>query len=222
MILAAGRGERLRPLTDALPKPLVEVAGKPLVVHQLERLAAAGIRRVVINVSWLAERLEAALGDGARWGIELSYSREGDPPLETGGGILAALDELGEGPFLVLNGDVWTDLDPSGLAMPAASDAHLVLVPNPSHNPAGDFRLEAGRVRPPAAAGNLTFAGIGLYRATLFAGCEPGRFPLGPLLVRAAAAGRVSGQRHDGGWWDVGSRERLEALRRHLAPAAPG
>jgi len=213
MILAAGRGERMRPLTDTLPKPLLPVAGKPIIEWHLEALANAGLQEVVINVSWLAEAIIAALGDGQRWGLRLHFSREGEPPLETGGGIVRALPWLGEGPFLVINGDVWTDLDLAGLMMPEASLAHLVMVPNPPHHLHGDFYLHQGRLATGAPGRRFTFSGIGLYRATLFDGCEPGRFPLAPLLIAAMDRGRVSGEVWDGEWRDIGTVDRLEALR---------
>ena len=218
MILAAGRGERMRPLTDELPKPLLEVGGRPLIEWHLVALAASGIQRVVINLGWLGEQIRDALGDGRRFALEIIYCDEGYPPLETGGGIFGALPHLGPGPFLVVNADVWTDLPLGSLACPAESLAHLVLVPNPHHHPRGDFRLEAGRVLP-AGPGALTYSGIGLYRPGLFAGCRPGRFPLAPLLERGIAGGRVSGQMYAGRWTDVGAPTRLEALRRTLPNA---
>ncbi len=215
MILAAGRGERMRPLTDHTPKPLLPVAGRPLIVHHLEALARSGVREVVINHAWLGERIEAALGDGGRWGLRLHYSPEGQA-LETGGGIFNALPLLGDGPFLVINGDVWTDLDYRSLRHPLPGLAHLVLVPNPDHHPGGDFFLDpAGRITN-HPAGRLTFSGIGVYRPELFAGCEPGAFPLAPLLRQAAAAGQVTGTRFQGRWMDVGTPERLAAVERWL------
>jgi MurNAc alpha-1-phosphate uridylyltransferase len=217
MILAAGRGERMRPLTDTVPKPLLPVAGKPMIEWQLEALAAAGFAHVVINVSWLADALMSALGDGSRWGLRLYFSEEGQPPLETGGGIFQALGWLGDGPFLVVNGDVWSDLDLAALSMPGDSLAHLVMVPNPDHHPRGDFWLRRGRLAAAAPGRRLTYSGIGLYRAGLFAGCAPGRFPLAPLLTEAMARGRVSGQLWEGEWRDVGTVARLEALRRAVA-----
>jgi MurNAc alpha-1-phosphate uridylyltransferase len=220
MILAAGRGERMRPLTDSVPKPLLEVSGRPLIGLHLAALAAAGFQRAVINVSWLAAQIEAALGDGARWGLEISYSREPFPPLETGGGIFAALELLGDEPFLVVNGDVYTDFAFGELRLPAASLAHLVMVPNPDHHPRGDFHLDAHRLSPDPPGERLTFSGVGLYRRALFEGCEPGAFPLAPLLDAAMRKGRVSGQRYDGLWRDVGTRERLTRLRRDLAAGA--
>lgn len=216
MILAAGRGERMRPLTDATPKPLLEVGGKPLIVWHLERLAAAGLRRVVINHAHLGQQIEHALGDGRRWGLQIVYSAEGEGrALETGGGILHALPLLGTAPFLVVNGDVWCDVDPARLGLETGLLAHLVLVDNPAHHPGGDFHLDQGRLfadRQP----RLTFSGIGVYTPALFDGCEPGAFPLAPLLRDAMARGRVGGEHHRGRWIDVGTPERLAELDRSL------
>lgn len=218
MILAAGRGERLRPLTDEKPKPLFDIGGRPLAAAHLRRLAAAGIEDVVINLGWLGDRIAARLGDGAEWGVRIHYSKEGWPALETGGGIHRALPLLGTGPFLVVNGDVWTDVELGTLRLPPDDLAHLVMVPNPDHNPGGDFRLATGRLgRLEDDAGEaLTYSGIALFRPALFEGCESGRFPLAPLLLRAIDAGRASGCRHDGEWDDVGTPERLAALRQRL------
>ncbi len=217
MILAAGRGERLRPLTDTTPKPLLPVGGKPLIVWHLERLAAAGFRRVVINHAHLGEQIAAALGDGSRWGLNIRYSPEGaGRALETGGGICKALPLLGEAPFLVINGDVFTDLDFAALSLPDDALAHLVLVDNPPHHPQGDFHLQAdGRVRAEGEP-RLTFSGIGLYRPEGFAGCRPEPFPLAPLLRRWMACGRVSGERHSGRWVDVGTEARYRQLDEEL------
>jgi MurNAc alpha-1-phosphate uridylyltransferase len=212
IVLAAGRGERLRPLTDSCPKPLLEVRGKPLIVYHLEKLARLGVQEVVINLSWLGALIRAALGDGARWNLRLRYSDEGDTALETGGGIFRALPWLGPGPFLVVNADVHTEFDFGALALREDALAELVLVPNPAHHPDGDFALQDGRVRERGAP-RWTYAGIGLYRPELFEGCTPGRFPLLPLLQRAIAAGRLYGQRYEGAWSDVGSAARLAALQ---------
>lgn len=215
MILAAGLGTRMRPLTDRCPKPLLPAGGKPLIAHHLERLRAAGIREVVINVSYRAEQIIEALGDGAGFGLSIAWSRESEP-LETGGGIRRALPLLGEAPFLLVNGDVWCDLDPAPLALPEGDLAHLVLVDNPDHHPHGDFHLDAsGRVHE-AGEPRLTFAGLSLIDPALVASEPPGAFPLAPLLKRAMAAGRVSGRHHRGAWIDVGTPERLEALDRQL------
>jgi N-acetyl-alpha-D-muramate 1-phosphate uridylyltransferase len=212
MLLAAGRGERLRPITDTLPKPLVEVAGKALIVYHLEALASAGIAEVVINLSWLGERIRAALGDGSRYGVRITYSEEGPVPLEAGGGIERALPLLGEAPFLVVNSDIWTDLDFSRFtSWNAAADAHLVLAANPPHHPRGDFGLE-GDVVVERAVDRFTYTGVGVYRPQLFAGSSPGKFPLLPLLQRAIAARRLRGEIHRGEWLDIGSPDRLAAL----------
>jgi len=221
MILAAGRGERMRPLTLARPKPLLEAGGAPLIVHHLRALAAAGFEDVVINLSWLGLQVREALGDGSRYGLRLHYSEEGLEPLETGGGIFRALPLLGEGPFLVLNGDVWTDLDCARLRGRLAPGdlAHLVLVPNPAHNPAGDFVLERGRIVEREGE-RLTFSGAGVYRAALFDGCTDGVFKLAPLLRAAARAGRVSGELHEGAWLDIGTPERLAELDVRLRSGA--
>jgi len=213
MILAAGRGERMRPLTLATPKPLLEAGGAPLIVHHLRALQVAGIEDVVVNLSWLGEQIRGALGDGSRYGVRLHYSDEGPEPLETGGGIFRALPLLGAGPFLVLNGDVWTDIDWSQLHDRIAPRdlAHLVLVPNPAHNERGDFVIANGRIVETGAE-RLTFSGVGVYRAELFDGCRDGAFKLAPLLRAAARAGRVSGETHAGTWLDIGTPERLAQL----------
>ena len=216
MILAAGRGERMRPLTDHTPKPLLPVAGKPLIEHQVERVAEAGFRRIVINHAWLGEQIEKQLGDGSRWKLSIDYSAEGEA-LETGGGIHRALPLLPD-PFIVINGDIWTDLDYRSLRITQRDLATLVMVPNPSHNPEGDFILQHDRIQHASAAGErLTFSGIGVYRHALFAGCKPGKFPLAPLLREAMQEGRVGGVRHEGLWIDVGTPERLEQLEQYLA-----
>ncbi len=217
MILAAGRGERMRPLTDRLPKPLLPVAGKPLIVHHIERLAASGIRQLVINHAHLGEMIEAELGDGSAWSVKISYSAE-SRALETGGGIFRALPLLGEDPFLVVNGDIWCDVDYSRLRLAAGMLAHLVLVPNPPHHPRGDFVLQGGRVSDNEGE-RLTFSGIGVYHPRLFAGCQPGAFPLAPLLRKAMAESKVSGICHRGLWVDVGTPERLQALDSQLRGA---
>ena len=217
MILAAGRGERMRPLTLDRPKPLLEAGGAPLIVHHLRALRAAGFEDVVVNLSWLGEQIRTALGDGNRYGLRLHYSDEGPEPLETGGGIFRALPLLGSGPFLVLNGDVWTDVDWSLLHDRLASGdlAHLVLVPNPPHNEQGDFVLERGRIVETPGE-RCTFSGVGVYRAGLFEGCSDGVFKLAPLLRAAARAGKVSGELHRGAWLDIGTPERLAQLDEHL------
>ena len=216
MLLAAGRGERLRPLTDTLPKPLMEVGGRALIVWHLAALARAGIREVVINLSWLGERVRAALGDGRNFGVSISWSEEGAIPLETGGGIFHALPLLGPEPFLVVNADIWTDIDFGRLRLPRETYAHLVLITNPAHHPRGDFGLEGQRVVNRESE-RFTYSGVGVYSPEFFAGCTAGRFPLLPLLNRAIAASRVHGEVHRGQWCDVGSAERLAALSARLA-----
>ena len=216
MVLAAGRGERMRPLTDAMPKPLVPVGGRPLIAWHLAALARAGIQEVVVNLSWLGERLRTALGDGSAFGVKIHYSDEGPVPLETGGGIFRALPLLGPEPFLVVNGDIWTDLDLAAPAVEPDALAHLVLVPNPVHHPRGDFGLESGRVLEDGAE-RFTFSGVAVYRPEFFAGCSDGRFPLLPLFRRAIAAGRLGGSLYRGQWSDVGTPERLASLDARLA-----
>jgi len=228
MLFAAGRGERMRPLTDATPKPLLPVGGKPLIAWQLERLAAAGIREVVVNTSHLAEQFPAALGDGSRWGLHLHLLYEGPEPLETGGGILNALPLLGDAPFVVVNGDVWCDVELASLPRKPAGLAHLLLVDNPPHHPRGDFALDGeGRVRRDGQP-RLTYAGIGVFRTELFddwqrvigslpaRDANPPRFKLAPLLFAAIDAGHLSGQHHGGDWIDVGTPERLQQLDQRL------
>jgi MurNAc alpha-1-phosphate uridylyltransferase len=226
MVLAAGRGERLRPLTLERPKPLLEVGGLPLIVHHLHALAMAGFADVVVNVSWLGDQLRAALGDGSRYNVRLRYSDEGPEPLETGGGIFRALPLLGPAPFLVLNGDIWTDYPYAKLREALRRDdlAHLVLVGNPAHHPEGDFALRDGRIidgdSTAGEAGRLTFSGVGVYRPELFADCRDGVFRLAPLLRAAARQGRLGGEVHDGDWMDIGTPERLADLDGRLARAA--
>ena len=218
MILAAGRGERMRPLTDTCPKPLLPVAGKPLIHYHLDALARSGIRDVVINHAHLGAMLEQALGEGDRWGVRIRYSPEPPGALETGGGIFRALPLLGPGPFLVVNGDVWTDYDYAGARIAQDMQAHLLLVENPPHHPRGDFMLQEGRVL--AGEGRrLTFSGIGIYRPALFSGVRGGAFPLAPLLRQAMERGRVSGERLPGRWVDVGTPARLQALDGMLSGA---
>ena len=211
MILSAGRGERMRPLTSALPKPLLDVGGHRLIEYHLAALAELGIRDVVINLSWYGERIREALGDGAARGLVIRYSEEGPEPLGTGGGLFAALPLLGDVPFLVVNGDVWSDFSLQTLRPPHHSLAHLVLVDNPDHHPGGDYGLEPGG-RATAGPERLTYSGISVLDPRLFDGCEHGVFALKPLLDRALAARRLTGQRHAGAWRDVGTPARLAAL----------
>ncbi len=224
LIFAAGRGERMRPLTDTTPKPLLPVAGKPLIVYHLEALATSGVHYVVINTSHLAGQFPDVLGDGSRWGLRIRYAYEGETPLETGGGMLHALPLLSDEPFLALNGDIFCDFDFTALPAAPQGLAHLVLVDNPPHHAHGDFHLDAdGRVDD-AASPRLTFAGIGVYRPQLLDGwrdvigntagtdANPPCFQLTPLLRAAMARGQVSGRHFTGRWHDVGTPERLAAL----------
>jgi MurNAc alpha-1-phosphate uridylyltransferase len=209
MILAAGRGERMRPLTDRVPKPLLKVGDRSLIEHVIDSLARAGYRDLVINHAYRGEAIEQAIGNGARYGVAIHYSPE-SIPLETGGGIHHALPLLGER-FLVVNSDVWTDYPFDRLREPSAALAHLVLVDNPAHHSDGDFVLDGFRIKEGNGA-KLTFAGIGVYRAALFNGCTPGRFPLVRLLRAAIAQGTVTGEHYRGRWMDVGTPERLQEL----------
>lgn len=224
IVLAAGRGERLRPITDTTPKPLVPVAGKPLIVYHLEALARAGIHDVVVNLSWLADKLRAALRDGSEYGVRITYSDEGAVALETGGGIFNAIQHLGPGPFLAVNGDTFSDIDFESLKDGAQADTRagalgrLVLVPNPIQHPRGDFGLEGDRVVE-RETGRFTYSGVGVYRPEFFAGCTPGKFPLLPLLRRAIAAGQLLGELHRGEWCDVGTPRRLAELDERVGAA---
>lgn len=229
LLFAAGRGERMRPLTDRLPKPLLEAGGRPLIAWHLDKLAALGVDEVVINTSWLHHCFAPALGDGSRFGLRIHYLHEGDTPLETGGGMLNALPLLGDAPFLVVNGDVWTDFDFRTLPPRPSGLAHLVMVDNPPQHPEGDFVLGAAGQLHPGEGPRLTYAGIGLYHPRLLDGWRevvgdtPGgmdpalRFALAPLLSAAMARGEVTGQHHRGRWTDVGTPERLQALRAALS-----
>ena len=214
MILAAGKGERLRPLTLHTPKPLVRAGGVPLIEYHIRALADAGFRELVINHAWLGEQIEAHLGDGSALGVQIRYSPEGEP-LETGGGIHRALPLLGDEAFVVVNGDIWTDYSFSRLRRPLEGLAHLVLVNNPEHHPGGDFSLIDGRVIDDLSAA-LTYSGIAVLSPQLFDGCTAGAFKLAPLLRKAMEAGQVSGERFDGRWIDVGTHERLAEVERLL------
>jgi MurNAc alpha-1-phosphate uridylyltransferase len=216
MLLAAGRGERMRPLTDTLPKPLLSVGGAPLIAWHLTALARAGIREVVINLSWLGEKVRAALGDGASYGLSILYSDEGPVALETGGGILRALPLLGPAPFLVVSADVWTDIDFARLRLEPDALAQLVLIPNPPHHPRGDFGLDAGWVVNRDSE-RLTYGNVGIYRPEFFAGFAEGRFPLIQPLNRGIAARQVRGELHRGQWCDVGTPARLAELNHRLS-----
>lgn len=226
-ILAAGRGERLRPLTDHLPKPLLEVGGAALIEHHLAALRAAGIDQVIVNLGWLGAQIRERLGDGGRYGLRVAYSDEGWPALETGGALRQARALLGAAPLVLVNADVYADYPWAALlararAWPREALAHLVLVPNPEHHRQGDFTLLDGRIVEPAAETRLTFSGISIIDPRLLdAAPASAAFPLAPLLRAAAREGRVSAERHDGLWSDVGSPERLEALRRRLQSMPP-
>lgn len=217
MILAAGRGERLRPVTDRIPKPLIEAGGKPLIVWHLERLAAAGFGEVVINLSHLGSEIERSLGDGRAWGLSLAYSKESEP-LETAGGLAFARALLGEKPFLLVNGDVYCEVPFAGLRAHRLEPAlaHLVLVPNPSFRAGGDFSLSAGRVGN-GPAPRYTYAGVAVLSAQLLDGVQPGtRAALAPILRAAADAECVSGELYHGLWADVGTAGRLALLDAQL------
>lgn len=216
MILAAGRGERMRPLTDHTPKPLLKVGGKPIIVWHLERLAKAGFSEIVVNHAHLGEQIEHALGNGSQWSLHIQYSPE-KIALETAGGIANALPLLGQEPFLVVNGDVYTDIDFSQLALPSRALAHLVMVDNPPQHPMGDFSLNEGKLAKDGAA-KLTFSGVGLYHPDLFQAVKQGQAAkLAPLLVTAMHEERVTGVRHMGEWHDIGTPERLAALNQQFA-----
>ena len=218
LILAAGRGERMRPLTSDMPKPLLSAGGKPLIDYHIEALARAGITELVVNLSWQGAKLRDYLGDGSRYGVSLRFCEEGPEPLETGGGIHYALPLLGPGPFWVVNGDISCDFPFAVRGLPGGTLAHLVLVPNPAHHPGGDFVLRDGRIVSPDAGNTakLTFAGISIIAPALFNGAQPGRFPLAPLLRAAAARDQLSGECYDDRWTDVGTPERLRQLDTEL------
>lgn len=230
LVFAAGRGERMRPLTDATPKPLLRAGGKPLIAWHLERLAAIGVRDVVVNTSWLAAQFPEMLGDGERWGLRIRYSFEGETPLETGGGMLNALPLLGgDEPFLLVNGDVWTDFDFAKLPRDPAGLAHLVLVDPPLQAPRGDFALDAQGVLHADGPQRLTYSGIGIYRPQLLDGWRgfaggagtdgegKPKFPLAPILRAHMAGGAITGEHHRGRWTDVGTPERLARLDAELS-----
>ena len=227
MILAAGRGERMRPLSDRTPKPLLAVAGQPLIVRHLERLAAAGVREVVINTAHLGEQFPVALGDGARWGLHIRYSHEGEQALETGGGLLKALPLLGDAPFIAVSGDLWTDYDFARLRIGADDLAHLVMVRNPGWHAAGDFGLDGDRIVEQGGE-RMTYANIAVYRPALFTdwrsaaaaesgvALEPPRFRLLPLYQAALRQGHVGGEAFDGRWHNLGTPQQLVALEAAL------
>lgn len=224
LIFAAGLGERMRPLTDTTPKPLLQAGGKPLIVRHLEKLVAIGVRDVVVNTSWLAEQFPQTLGDGSAWGLRIVYSYEGPRPLETGGGMLNALPLLGDdAPFLLVNGDVWTDYDFARLPANPEGLAHLVMVDPPDFAPSGDFHLSPDGIVSDEDEPRLTYAGIGVYRPAILQGWRghtsvasadeaPPRFPLAPILRAHMASGAITGEHHRGAWTDVGTPQRLAEL----------
>lgn len=228
MILAAGRGERMRPLTNHTPKPLLPAGGKPLIVWHLDKLAAAGFREVVINHAHLGEQIEQTLGDGARWGLRIAYSPEPPGALETAGGIAQALPLLGDAPFLVVNGDIWCDVDfaqfsrstaPEAQQCPAGG-ARLLFVANPAHHTGGDFSLDGERVVAASGGPTLTYAGVGVFAPAMFAEVPRDQpLKLRPLLDAAIRRGRLSGERHAGRWVDVGTPQRLAELDMELRNA---
>ena len=217
MILAAGRGERLRPHTDITPKPLIQVGKHRLIEYHLLNLARAGVREVVINVSWLAEQITGTLGDGSAYNLDITYSDEGEEALETAGGIINALPLLGDAPFILINGDIWCDYELEKLiGRELLHEAHLVLVGNPEHNPEGDFAIEEGLIRN-SGEQKLTYSGIGLYTPGFFADTSPGKKALGPLLRKKSEENKVSGEIYNGQWVDIGTIERLAQLRSYLS-----
>ncbi len=217
MILAAGRGDRMRPLTDTVPKPLLKVAGKPLIQYSIENLVAAGFTELVINVAYLGEQIIQTLGDGSQFGASIVYSPEGEEGLETAGGIIHALPLLGSEPFLVLNSDVACDFPLAQLKQTPKGLAHLVFIPNPEHHPEGDFSLGDDGIMCLEGQNKCTFSGIGVYKPELFASVPEGKLKLRPLLEQAMANGLISGEKFTGFWMDIGTAERLQALERHIA-----
>jgi len=217
MLLAAGRGERLRPATDHVPKALMEVGGVSLLERHLRRLADAGVTVAVINLGWLGEQIVERIGSGTQFGLQVAYSPEYTEILETGGGIQRALPLLGDAPFCVINADIVTDMPLSWPDLPADALGELTLVPNPSYRVRGDFALEQGRVTNSDDAETFTFSGVARYRPEFFAQCRPGRFSLAPLLREAADRGQLAGQLYKGQWADAGTPERMAELTRHLS-----
>lgn len=210
MILAAGKGERMRPLTLVKPKPLLEVHGIPLIEHHIINLQKAGFDDIVINVSWLAQQIMHRLGSGEKFGVKIRYSFEGDEPLETGGGLFKALNLIGDEAFLVVNGDVYTDINFNDIHLKNNSLAHLVLVNNPAHNPKGDFSIsETSLLSPDSSDSKFTYSGIGIYHPLLFKDCSSGKFSVVPLLKKAMLNQQISGQHFVGKWDDIGTIERL-------------
>lgn len=211
MVLAAGRGERMRPLTDTTPKPLLEVGGKALIEYRLAALQQAGVENVIINHAWLGDQIASRLGSGEQYGLRIEYSAEIPEALETAGGIIQALPRLGSEPFMVINGDIWCDYPLQQLPCHPDGLAHLVMVDNPPHNPQGDFCLINGYLQAEGDS-KLTYSGIGVFHPQLFAGLEPGIRPLAPLLKEAMATDQVKGEHYRGHWYDIGTPERLTEL----------
>jgi MurNAc alpha-1-phosphate uridylyltransferase len=211
MILAAGRGERMRPLTDKTPKPLLKINDKAIIIYLIEALAKAGLTELVINYAHLGEQIVQLLGDGQEWGVHIQYSAETSGGLETGGGIFNALPLLKSDPFIIVNADIWTDFSFTGLPHDIDGQAHLVLVDNPSHHAEGDFCLQDGVVLE-NGADKLTYSGIAVLKHSLFAHSKAGIFPLAPLFRDAMTKKRVTGEYYLGGWQDIGTPERLQAL----------
>ncbi|MEP7042661.1 MAG: N-acetylmuramate alpha-1-phosphate uridylyltransferase MurU [Dokdonella sp.] len=220
LIFAAGRGERLRPLTDTTPKPLLEVGGQRLIEHHLQKLAAAGIDNIVINTSHLAAQFPLALGDGARWGVRIRYSYEGTQPLETGGGMLRALPLLGAAPFIAVSADIVSDYDYATLPPQPSGLAHLVMVPNPDFHARGDFCLDGTRLNDDGVGVRLTFGNIGVYRPELVSAEADGCFKLLPIYQRAMREVRLEGERYDGFWRNIGTSEQLTELAARRTHAA--
>ncbi len=217
MILAAGRGERMRPLTDHMPKPLLGAGGKRLIEHHIFNLKHAGIHEIVVNLSWMGQQIRDYLGDGKKYGVDIRYSDEGASPLETAGGIIHALPLLGKDAFLVVNGDIWTDYPFTKLSIGKDALAHLVMVDNPSHHLQGDFALTENHLRLQGGP-LLTYSGIGLYRRELFAPYAPGKRGLREVLDAAIAHNKIEGEHYHGRWSDIGTPERLAELQRELTP----
>ncbi len=221
MILAAGRGERMRPLTDELPKPLLKAGPHRLIEYHLYQLAAAGFREVIINIAWLGEKIIEHLGNGEQYGLQIRYSNEGDQALETAGGIFKALPLLGDQPFVVINGDVWTDYPYAKLKdFKLSGLAHLLLVNNPEHNPQGDFAIEPDALSDQHLLNQgdkkFTFSGIGVYSKGFFASMSQGKAPLAPMLRKAIERGQVTGEVYQGRWLDIGTPQRLQQLEQLL------
>ena len=216
MILAAGRGERMRPLTDHTPKPLLKAAGKPLIEYTIEALLKAGITDIIINLAYLGKQIQDYLGDGSQYQVNISYSDEGETGLETAGGIKKALPLLGDSHFLVVNGDISYDFPLQGLINKEVDLAHLILVNNPEHHPAGDFALNSESTLTPEGTPKYTYSGIGLYHPDLFANIKHGKSALAPLLRNAIHEQRVTGELHQGFWMDIGTPERLDELSAYM------